>query len=79
MLLQRIQQKGTEPEIPLHELFRILRPIHPGKIKYKIRVTAVRVQFLRFRINIILINNKTRGLFKPSDPVDTVLAVTYIL
>ena len=78
VLLQRIQKKRPESKVALHELFRIFRPVHPGEIEHKIRITAVCIQLLRRGINIVFVNNKIRRLFKAVDRVNAILAVTYV-
>ena len=54
MLPQRIQQGRCEPEIPAHELSRILRPVHPREVEHEVRLRAPAVQLLRRGIEVVL-------------------------
>ena len=36
MLLESIEQRGSKAEIALHEVFRVLRSVHSGKIEHEI-------------------------------------------
>ena len=69
MLLERVQQVRCEPEIPLHELRRILGPIHPREVEHEVRLHAPAVQFLRRGIEVIFI------YFRDGDAVVTGLSV----
>ena len=55
MGLEGIQQGRCEPEIPLHELGRILGPIHPREVEHKVRLGAPAVQLLGRGIEVIFI------------------------
>ncbi len=43
--LEGTQQRGCKPEIPLHELLCVLRPVDPGQVENEICVFAVEVEF----------------------------------
>ena len=73
MLLERIQQGRCEPEIPRHELSRILRPVHPCEVEDKVRLRAPTVQFLGRGIEVVFI------YLRDGDAVDTGFTVLDVL
>ena len=49
-----VQQYRCEPEVPLHELCRILGSIHPREVEHEVRLRAPSVQFLGRRVEVVL-------------------------
>lgn len=54
MRFQAVQQIGGKAEIPLHEILRVFRAVHTGKVEDKIGFAAVFVQFLGSGVQIVL-------------------------
>ena len=63
MLFQGFQQRRSKAEIPTLEFFRILWPVHPCQIEYKVAFRTKAIQILQRILLIILIysfNGKRR-------------------
>ena len=56
MLLEKIEQLGSEPEVPLHEILGVLRSIHAREVEDEVRLLAIRVELLGSGGKIILVN-----------------------
>ena len=56
MLLEKIEQLGSEPEVPLHEILGVLRSIYAREIEDEVRLLAIRVELLGGGAEIILVN-----------------------
>ena len=52
--LQGVEQRRGKPEVAVHKLGRILRPVHPGQVEYEVALPTPHLQHRRVRINIIL-------------------------
>ncbi len=53
IFFQGTQQRGGEAKVSRHEFFRVLGPVHPGKIENKVRVLAAFLQSFRGRILVV--------------------------
>ena len=56
MLLERIQQRGGETEVPLHEFRAVLWAVHPGEVEHEVAVRAISVQLLRRTVDVIAVD-----------------------
>ena len=56
MLFQTIQQVRGKAKVALHEVFRVLRAIHPSQMEHEVCLLAVLIQFLRSRAQVILVD-----------------------
>ena len=56
ILLQRIQQGWSKPEVTFHKLRSLLRSVHPGKVKNEVSFLTIHIQQCRIRINVILVH-----------------------
>lgn len=52
--LQRVQQRGGEPEVALHELRLVLGAVDAGQVEDEVGAGAVAVQLLGRRVDVIL-------------------------
>ena len=77
MLLEKIEQLGSEPEVPLHEILGVLRSIYAREIEDEVRLLAIRVELLGGGVEIILVNLfdadiGTRAIFVVSNILEIV-------
>ena len=53
VLFQRVQQRGGEAEVSLHEFFLILGAVDAGKVEHEVRLLAGRFQKRRVRVDVV--------------------------
>ena len=65
VLLENIQQGGSKTKITFHELFSILRTVHPSQIENKVGSPTKSIQEHRVRIKVIFhhLRNSDRIVF----------------
>ena len=73
MLLEGLEKRASKPEIPLHELGGILRPVHPREIEHEIRLRAPRIQLRRRRVNVVFEHLVNGHAIIPRLPVPDIL------
>ena len=62
VFLQGVEQDGREPEVPPHELLRVLRTVHPGEVVHEVRVPAVDIQLGRVAVDVVLVDGEILGV-----------------
>lgn len=74
--LERVEQRGGEPEVALHELGLLFWTVDAGQVEDEVRTGAEVLQLLRRRVDIVLhdLEGKERLVFGSA-----VLAVPYVL
>ena len=76
MALERLEQRGGEPEVALHELRLVLGAVDAGQVEDEVGAGAVAVQLLGRRVEVILHDLERE---QPLILVAAVLAVPYVL
>ena len=74
--LERVEQRGGEPEVALHELRLVLGAVDAGQVEDEVGVGAVAVQLLGCRVDVVLHDLERE---QPLILVAAVLAVPYVL
>lgn len=76
MSLERLEQRGGEPEVALHELGLVLGAVDAGQVEDEVGTGAVLLQLFRGRVDVVLHDlERQEGLVLGP----TVLAVAYVL
>ena len=58
VFLQRVEKGGREPEVPLHELLRVLRPVDPGEVVHEVSIPAVDIKLSRVAVHVVFIDGE---------------------
>ena len=71
--LQGVEEDGGEPEVPPHELIRVLRPVDPGEVEHEVALPAPLVKLHGRGVQVVLVHR-----VYPQVPVPPGLAVHYV-
>ena len=77
IILQSIQQFRAKAKISLHKLIRVVGTINAGKIKYKIRFFAIRMQLVFRAVHIVFKNLQFAWVTHAVPSMSAVPAVFY--
>lgn len=58
MMLEQPEQLRGEPIIALHEVLRVLRAVHAGKIEYEVCLRAVERELLAGAVDVVLVDRE---------------------
>lgn len=56
VLFERVQQRGGEAEVALHELLVVLWTVHAREVEHEVAVRAVGVQLLRGAVEVVAVD-----------------------
>ena len=74
--LERLEQRGGEPEVALHELRLVLGAVDAGQVEDEVGAGAIIVELLRGRVDVVLHDLEGQ---QARVPLAAVLAVPYVL